>query len=175
MTGRAKAFFDDLTTQAAWMRRLVLILPVAGFVVAGLCQQQGGCGSQAVDAGYGDALPRIVISEFRTNGTGGEEFIEIFNAGDVAVDIGGWLIREFGSVPGVEVSYHSSSRHHSITRSALSYCVPTRHINRYSRWHIIRLALLTMVVLRLIMPFLQQEPHYNIVIDAVGMSSGIGI
>ena len=30
MTGRAKAFFDDFNTRAAWMRRLVLFVLIAG-------------------------------------------------------------------------------------------------------------------------------------------------
>ena len=37
----------------------------------------------------------IVISEFRTRGPNGanDEFVEIFNKGTVAVDIGGWKLR----------------------------------------------------------------------------------
>ena len=39
--------------------------------------------------------PLIVISEFRTRGPNGanDEFVEIYNKGDVATDIGGWKIR----------------------------------------------------------------------------------
>jgi hypothetical protein len=91
MTGRAKAFFDDLTTQAAWLRRLVFILPAVGLLWFGAL-----ISGMSVEASplmqTTPTLPKIVISEFRTNGAGGE-FIEIFNAGDVDVNIGGWLIR----------------------------------------------------------------------------------
>ena len=89
MTGRAKASFDVFTTRAAWMRRLVLILPVVGLLWLGVVSSGMGVDARPLMQATATAtsLPRIVISEFRTNGTGGE-FIEIFNAGDVDVNIG---------------------------------------------------------------------------------------
>jgi hypothetical protein len=90
MTGRAKASFDDFTTRAAWMRRLVLILLVIGLLWLGMLSSRMGV--EASPLMQGTPLPNIVISEFRTNGTDGE-FIEIFNAGAVSVNIGGWQIK----------------------------------------------------------------------------------
>jgi len=93
MTGRAKAFFDDFNKRAAWMRRLVLFLLIGGGLWIGVTSSR-----MSVDAKplmQATPLPRIVISEFRTNGTGGasDEFIELFNAGAVPVNISGWQIK----------------------------------------------------------------------------------
>jgi hypothetical protein len=74
------------------MRRLVFILLVVGGLwLVMVSSKMGAYASPLMQA---TSLPNIVISEFRTNGTSGasDEFIEILNVGDVAVNIGGWLI-----------------------------------------------------------------------------------
>jgi len=94
MTGRAKAFFDDNNTWAAWMRRLVLILPVVGGLwLVSVSSWMGVAASPLVQA---TALSTdIVISQFRTNGSGGptDEFVELFNPTGSNITISGWNIR----------------------------------------------------------------------------------
>jgi hypothetical protein len=86
------------------MRRLVFILPVIGLLWLGAISSGMRAEARPLMQATATPLPRIVISEFRTNGTGGE-FIEIFNAGDVDVNIGGWLIR------GSNASASTGTRH----------------------------------------------------------------
>ena len=75
------------------MRRLVFILPVVGLLWVGVVSSKVGVEAMPLMQATATPLPRIVISEFRTNGaSGADEFIEIFNAGDVPVDISGWVI-----------------------------------------------------------------------------------
>jgi uncharacterized SAM-binding protein YcdF (DUF218 family) len=92
MTGRAKAFFGDLTTQAAWVRRLVFILLIGGGLWIGAISSRMGVKASPLMQAT-PTIPKVVISEFRTRGVNADdEFIEIFNASDVPVDIGGWAI-----------------------------------------------------------------------------------
>jgi hypothetical protein len=94
MTGRAKALIDALTTRAAWMRRLVFVFIIIGGVwLVSVSGRMGAYASPLVEA---TALStNIVISQFRTNGSGGptDEFVEIFNPTGSDINISGWNIR----------------------------------------------------------------------------------
>jgi hypothetical protein len=94
MIGRAKAFFDDYTTQAAWGRRLVFILLIFGGVW--LVSVSNRMSVDAKPLMQATALStNIVISQFRTSGSGGEtdEFVELFNPTGGSIDISGWKIK----------------------------------------------------------------------------------
>jgi hypothetical protein len=76
MTGRAKDPIEDFTTRAAWMRRLVLILMFAGGVwFVSLTSRMGAEARPLRQATV--MSTNIVISQFRTNGSGGptDEFV----------------------------------------------------------------------------------------------------
>lgn len=92
MTGRAKASFDVFTTRAAWMRRLVFILLIFGGLCLGAVSGKVGVKASSLLQAMST---NIVISQFRTNGSGGptDEFIELFNPTTGTIDISGWKIR----------------------------------------------------------------------------------
>ena len=54
MTGRAKAFFDDFNTRAAWMRRLVLFFLVGGGLWIGVTSSRLSVDAKPVDADNAD-------------------------------------------------------------------------------------------------------------------------
>ena len=57
------------------------------------------------DVGDGEAADPVVISEFRTVGPNGgnDEFIELYNLSNSAVDISGWTIRGSNNAAGVSI------------------------------------------------------------------------
>ncbi len=155
------------------MRRLVFILPVVGLLWIGVASSKVGVEAKPLMQ-ITPTLPRIVISEFRTNGTGGasDEFIEIFNAGDVAVNIGNWLLGSSdssgvtASLPPVPVGVIlQPGQHYIIANSNATLTVSPDGI--YSS------DIADDGGIGLIMPVPQTGiPTTTIVIDAVGMSSG---
>ena len=174
MTGRAKASFDVFTTRAAWMRRLVFILLASGGLWIAVTGSKLTVEASPLMQATATPLPRIVISEFRTNGTGGasDEFIEIFNAGDVAVNIGNW---SFGNSDSAGVTGNLASipvgvilqpgQHYVIANSGATLTVSLDSI--YSS------DIADDGGIGLILPVPQTGiPTTTIVIDAVGMSSG---
>jgi hypothetical protein len=114
MTGRAKDPIEDFTTRAAWMRRLVLILMFAGGVwFVSLTSRMGAEARPLRQATV--MSTNIVISQFRTNGSGGptDEFVELFNPIGVDIEISGWNIR------------YSASNGTPITRCTIPSIPPT--------------------------------------------------
>jgi hypothetical protein len=94
MTGRAKVLLDALTMRAAWVRRLVFILLIVGGVWLGVTRSRMDASASPLVQATAFST-NIVISQFRTNGSGGptDEFIELFNPTGIDVNISGWNIR----------------------------------------------------------------------------------
>jgi len=172
MTGRAKAFFDDFNTRAAWMRRLVLFLLIAGGLWIGVTSSKLSSvdAKPLMQATATPTIPKVVISEFRTRGANADdEFIEVFNASDVSVNIGGWAIWKLtgsgnpavvATIPPGEIL--QPGQHYLIANSvAILLVVPD---GTYGS------SIVDNTGLGLVVPFPQTgTPTTTVVIDSVGM------
>ncbi len=84
------------------------LILAAGFIASGLLFAWGlfPLGARAaapVKAAYAPSVSTsVVISEFRTRGSGGasDEFVELFNLSNAAVDISGWKINGSNATAG---------------------------------------------------------------------------